>query len=111
MIMNITFDPKCNQFEGMQRAPDGQLFRKDVAPGAACWVDGRNPEGLVKNVALRFACPCGCGTIGCLPIPPFHEGGWTWDGNVEQPTMSPSVQMLSPCRWHGYLKKGVWEKA
>lgn len=42
------------------------------------------------------------------------KGGWTWDGNVEKPTISPSI-MVS---WrhgdkehvcHSFVRNGVWE--
>lgn len=29
---------------------------------------------------------------------------WGWDGNVEKPTLSPSL--LVPGVWHGYLRAG-----
>lgn len=32
---------------------------------------------------------------------------WTWDGNVKQPTLTPSI--LSPNVWHGYLTRGRLE--
>ena len=107
--VTISWDPKVNTHEGMEAAPDGQLFRKDVAPGAAWWGRGRSGDQFVENAVLRFACPCGCGTIGAMPITHWDPNGWTWNGNKELPTTTPSIQMLSPCRWHGYLTDGVFK--
>lgn len=36
------------------------------------------------------------------------EQSWKWDGNEQKPTLSPSVQKLSGCRWHGWLQGGVF---
>ena len=32
---------------------------------------------------------------------------WGWDGNVERPTLQPSIHM--PGEWHGYLRAGQLE--
>lgn len=75
-----------------------------------------SPDGafyyLADNAGLCFMCPCGCGSLGVLP---FHQIGtgqfaiWTWDGNREAPTLSPSIRRTRGCKWHGFLKAGVWE--
>ena len=40
---------------------------------------------------------------------------WTWDGNYEAPTLSPSILVHGgkgqPDRWHGYLRAGKLETA
>lgn len=33
---------------------------------------------------------------------PKHE--WTWDGNVEKPTLHPSIHSVG--NWHGWLQAG-----
>ena len=38
-------------------------------------------------------------------------GGATWqltNANYDHPTLVPSVQKTSPCRWHGFLERGQW---
>ncbi len=61
-----------------------------------------------------FICPCGCGSESWLPFrggPSDHQHGpgWTWDGNIGHPTLSPSIlQSGMPCKWHGYLRAGEW---
>lgn len=60
-----------------------------------------------------FRCPCGCGTLGYLPLSnaPDKEAGphWKLTGTLEVPTLQPSVQQMGPCKWHGYLVNGEWK--
>lgn len=56
---------------------------------------------------LNFWCPCGCGSL--LGVS-FGNGRWTWDGNRERPTVSPSILHMDGCRWHGFLRAGVFEE-
>lgn len=83
---------------------DGRLYRRDLAPGSACWND--------RNLAFDFVCPCGCATVHVLPTCTGvkKDKAWLWDGNVEKPTLSPSIQCTTPCKWHGYLKAGVFQQ-
>ena len=60
------------------------------------------------------------GVLGQLPLYleskaecPGTWGKWHWDGNVEKPTLSPSIGSLGmnetpPRGWHGYLQAGRW---
>lgn len=66
-------------------------------------------------IGLFYACPCGCRMTGYLP---FRRGNgdashpsWVFDGDVDRPTLSPSVHHLirGVTHWHGYLRAGVWE--
>jgi hypothetical protein len=66
----------------------------------------RFPAGMI------YCCPCGCGHLGSLmfrPLQPGFEGraSWEWNGNMEKPTLQPSVHHVG--HWHGWLKNGVWE--
>lgn len=36
-----------------------------------------------------------------------HARAWQWDGNVEQPTLQPSIHVVD--QWHGYLRAGRLE--
>lgn len=59
---------------------------------------------------LGFNCP-DCGEPAVIPIRLSVEmtrKGWTWDGNREAPTLTPSIMRMSGCRWHGFLQGGVW---
>ncbi len=83
-------------------------FRRDLPPGSIELV-ARGTDGAYS--CLRLTCPCGCGSVGTLPF--WKDGGnsvWNWDGNHERPTLTPSIQFLTPCKWHGYLKAGEFER-
>ncbi len=65
------------------------------------WKKDTAPDGQVDG--LTFICP-GCGEVGGLN---FAPGGWTWDGNRESPTCSPSIlHDKAVCGWHGFLTDG-----
>lgn len=63
----------------------------------------RYPAGMI------FCCPCGCGIMSSLQFrPASHEdrASWEWNGNMDAPTLSPSVHNVG--HWHGWLRDGVW---
>lgn len=76
-------------------------------PGDFCFID---------KVTLRivFVCPCGTHADGygvrAVPLEPCSEPHWDWDGNRDEPSLTPSLQDVSSCRWHGYLTKGVFRR-
>jgi hypothetical protein len=72
---------------------------EDVAPGTFQLVD--------KDTGLTFVCPCGCGSVICLPF--VGRITWQWDGDRTHPTLRPSIRQLRGCRWHGHLVAGVWQ--
>lgn len=89
-----------------------------VAPGSIAFSQQGSyarPD-LVWDV-MWYACPCGCGSHGCLPIGngfkpdrgTVGRGTWHWDGNREAPTLSPSVNHIG--HWHGWLRNGMWVQA
>ena len=64
---------------------------------------------------LQFWCP-GCDDVH--QINTKGEAAWEWDGNLEAPTVSPSILVLrdvfdglesSESRCHSFLKGGVWQ--
>lgn len=70
-----------------------------------------------KITGMAFGCPCGCGrTYGAT----WRPGGWSWDGNEQAPTVTPSLgcypageSLVGPdgtYHWHGYLRAGVFEE-
>ncbi len=73
-------------------------------PGSYTFFQYGNDEPDAPMRGMSFACPCGCGAI--LGV---NFNRWTWDGNREAPTISPSIQHLDGCRWHGFLRGGYWE--
>lgn len=85
---------------------EGFAYVEGKVPGSGRWITGAH-ENEGKIITLRYMCPCGCGNFGDIPIAPFNNG-WTWNGDQQSPTLAPSVQKLTPCRWHGHLDKGIW---
>jgi hypothetical protein len=73
--------------------------------------DYRVTEGPVPH--LFFGCMNGKGLCGVpiLPSPPNKLGFvWSWDGNRERPTLSPSIHCTTEhggCGFHGFMNAGV----
>lgn len=63
-------------------------------------------SGEVYPAGMIYCCPCGCGATGSLNFRPHPSPSWNWDGNVEAPTLEPSVHHVG--HWHGWLRNGVW---
>ena len=79
------------------------MAEMEGTPGAFCFE--ANDAGLFYN------CPCGCETQGFIPFAgkvTGHKHSWNWDGNKDQPTLLPSIQRTTGCKWHGHLKVGIW---
>lgn len=79
------------------------------AAGDGVWSTWYGAPDVVAS--LVFMCPCGCGSITAINVsaPPSGPDGhpvWTWDGDRERPTCTPSILRLDGCKWHGYLTAG-----
>lgn len=83
------------------------------APGE--WAIHRTDE--TGNVQIRFGCPLRHGQSCGVNIKPHSSDAkgvpsWTWDGDVESPTLTPSINCINDvpnsygCGWHGFLTKG-----
>lgn len=79
---------------------------------------------------MYFRCPCGCGGVHSAMFDTMpaawreeHWKGravWHWDGNVERPTLTPSLGLKVQApgeslgadgyHWHGFLRAGVFEQ-
>jgi hypothetical protein len=104
----VTFVPNVIKWDDdVERDEQDNMIRRDLAPGSACWVGNQSGD---SHAALNFSCPCGCGVVHGVPVcrDVKVDGAWFWDGNVEKPTLTPSIQSLSACRWHGFLTSGVF---
>jgi len=86
----------------------------------ALMAEGHSPQPgaftfEAEGKGLLYACPCGCGAIGYLPfrgvVGNEDHPSWIWDGSREAPTLQPSVLRGADCRWHGWLRAGVWVTA
>jgi len=47
-----------------------------------------------------------CGMVSAIDLGGPHRPQWSWDGNEDRPTLSPSV---SASTWHGYIRGGRME--
>lgn len=97
--MKINF--VTNIFDSIGEGTDG---RSSLDPGHAQWAEG-GTEGHPGS--LLFICPCGCHRLRSVPIAPADRG-WTWNGDLEKPTLTPSILILGECGWHGFLTNGEW---
>lgn len=82
-----------------------------------CRVEGY-PECTAR---ILFVCPNGkrCGVLlGPSAVPRSEDGRlnvWGWDGNVDRPTITPSINCIAEkdgistggCGWHGFVTAGV----
>lgn len=103
------FGTDLNNFDKATYAESGSMFRKDLPPGMLMWQIVNNNPDVFPRRFLWFVCPCGCGNCSHIPIKSDQQDGWQWDGNEQQPTLTPSIQKLISCRWHGYLRAGVFQ--
>jgi hypothetical protein len=79
------------------------MVETEGKPGAFCFE--ANEKGLIYN------CPCGCEVTGFIPFKGKDHGYptvWDFDGNLDKPTLTPSIQRLSGCKWHGFMTAGIW---
>ena len=82
----------------------GCFMRHDLPPGSAAWCEH---DREIRSIL--FTCPCGCKTVRTVPVKRSNAGPeWLWDGDRLKPTLTPSIQIIGECRWHGYLTKGEW---
>jgi Family of unknown function (DUF6527) len=66
-----------------------------------------------KVVGLVYLCPCGCGRRGAILFGSRSRStgaAWTWDGNLESPTLTPAIERRTPCTWRGDLTDGMWRR-
>jgi len=84
------------------------------------WDDLKNPGDFFythsKNGqiwGMIEMCPCGCGETGGIHFAPGDGGDpgpkWNWDGNEEEPTLTPSILRTGGCKYHGFLTSGIWK--
>lgn len=77
-------------------------------PGAVEYTT--NKRGHYDGIFYR--CPCGCGKSRFLSLS-GKKPWWNWDGNLQKPTLDPSVidDADGVTHWHGWLMSGVWVRA
>jgi len=57
---------------------------------------------------ITFWCP-GCACAHGVSVQPTVSNGWTWNGDVEKPTFSPSVLALGEKRCHSFIQDGKFQ--
>ncbi len=80
-------------------------------PGSFCFTQRYNDPPDAPACGIHFICPCGCGAHGSALFRGRGTDGrpeLDWDGDRERPTLTPSIQRNSDCRWHGHLTRGYW---
>lgn len=99
---------------------DGQTYQRDgfvysdPQPGDFQLVpdDSIKPDNGPYE-GLRYICPRTgryCGEVYIGLTKPQASPSWQWDGNTDEPTLSPSINCSGGCGWHGHLRKGVFEE-
>jgi hypothetical protein len=69
---------------------------------------GEDRLGRLAYRCPRTGNPCGDIIVGKNHKPNMGCPTWEWDGNLDAPTLTPSINCKA-C-WHGYLKAGVFEE-
>lgn len=96
----------------MQR-DDRDVWPDDVPVGTFDIVEHR-VEGMDETTAhIMFVCP-GAKRCGVFVGPEFvgrktpnDLNIWQWDGNLEQPTIKPSINCVGGCGAHFFITGGV----
>ncbi len=74
-----------------------------------------SPSPARSGVGLSLSCPCGCSRPLYVPFanpldggPPLEaRNGWQRTGeNFDHLTLTPSIQRLDGCQWHGFITAG-----
>lgn len=91
--------------------------------GSEEWPDGEYDEpGTMRKVAnsdgsfygFMIACP-GCGRNSAMRVgeqKPALSPSWQASGNIDDVTtltLTPSINCVGCCGWHGWLKNGVFQ--
>lgn len=93
------------------RSEDGRFEYLDM--GYQLVPAGSPPQAVCR---FRFRCRQASGTCDVLMRGRGHDvpnKTWVWDGNVDRPTLSPSINCTTPTDdgtpcWHGFIEKGVF---
>lgn len=69
--------------------------------------------GTDAHTGMLFSCPCGCGAFSGVSFDVPEAKGlsgpkWKWNGSETSPTVSPSIRRIDGCKWHGWLRDGVF---
>lgn len=65
------------------------------------WKDSKPDQIIFANAGCKF----GKCDVRLTEGPAVHPR-WHWDGNLEKPTLTPSVGCDKRCGWHGHITNG-----
>jgi hypothetical protein len=97
----------------MRRVSGDEVPEADDPPGVFCWRTQGPGNGTPGGRYLLYVCPRDKGFCG-VPIAPNHlanGASWHHDGNDDAPTLTPSVNCVGGCGWHGWVRGGVMTDA
>jgi hypothetical protein len=119
----MNHDDHCHVDHGDMTRDEREEWPKDVSIGTFDIDAGRGVQGYPgAGGCIIFVCPNGrrCAVlIGPQPVAkpsPNALGIWGWDGNLDRPTLTPSINCrnvkddgtpASGCGWHGFIRNGV----
>jgi hypothetical protein len=63
-----------------------------------------NPGRVYFYICIWLPMESGPDALRIQKASPGGPRVWEWDGNIEKPTLTPSIHALG--LWHGYLKAG-----
>lgn len=87
---------------------NGELLDRDEFGFTASGAPGFTPQGIDSIV---FWCPNGAKRVCSIPLTlgdPVDGPNrrWHWDGNMQAPTVTPSIGCDNRCGWHGNIQNG-----
>ncbi len=78
---------------------------------AGDWTFAADDTGTLTHIIVRIPNGTPEGDEGALPLRAEKDwrgkdsGWWQWDGNIEAPTLTPSI-LHHKGEWHGYMTRG-----
>jgi len=109
-----------NPDHGNMRRDDRDEWPPDEPVGSFD-IECNGVEGYAATAHIIFVCPNGKRCTVLLG-PTFVDRSapdrlcvWQWDGNMERPTITPSINCIAEkdgkptggCGWHGFITNGV----
>lgn len=88
----------------LRRVPNPLPQGFEVKPGDFSW------DTAFEGKRYLYVCLPGDTSMSAIQVQHGSPGGnrvWGWDGNEDQPTITPSIHWLE--HWHGFLRAGRLE--
>ena len=81
-------------------------------PGDFIYYVGNDSLRIDKIAGMVYICPCGCDnmkTIKFRPSTNMYIALFTWNSNINKPTVTPELVCYLKDGWKGRLEKGVFK--